>query len=80
MSGLYSKDNRDIQKGSSRGLTGSIFRKVLRVFSVEDVWKLARSEAWRSVSDQFRTEMMMGQRSIWGDGHGQKGLEPTHTW
>lgn len=46
---------------------------------MEDVRKLARLEAWRSVSDQFQTEVM-GQRSIWGDGHGQKGSEPTHTW
>lgn len=42
-------------------------------------WKLTRLEAWRSVSDQFQTEVI-GQRVSQGDGPEEKGLESTHPW
>lgn len=40
---------------------------------------MTRLEAWRSVSDQFQTEMI-GQRLSQGDGHGEKEFQSTDTW
>lgn len=55
----------------------------LESFLEFSVWrmyfKLARLEAWRSISDQFQTEMI-GQRLSQGDGHGEKEFQSTDTW
>lgn len=42
-------------------------------------YKLTRLEAWRSVSNQFQTEMI-GQRLSQGNGPGEKEFQSTDSW